>query len=651
MTETARDFLARLARAPLLVDGAMGTLLYAHGVDFEECFDALNLTRPAIVAEIHREYARAGADVIETNTFGANAFKLAEHRLRDRVAEINRRGVEIAREAARPIRPDILIAGSVGPLGRQLAPLGSVRPEEAFAAFAEQIRALAEAGADLIILETFSNLDEIEQALRAAKSVCSLPVIAHMTFNRDDRTLLGSAPADVAARLREWGADGVGANCSTGPRRMLDVVSAMRRALARESARSAAETAGETDPAQADLSCALPLLSAMPNAGFPEMRGERLMYPATPEYFGDYARRFLEAGVRVVGGCCGTTPDHTRAMRRAIDAWMAQSQAGAFRQIIVEDAQPEATPVAATTAAFQPTHLAQALASRQFVITVEVEPPKGNDTVRVEETAHMLREAGATVLDISDLPMARLRMSALAVAHRVQERAGVETVLHFPVRGRNLLRVQGDLLAAHALNIRNVFVVMGDPTSIGDYPQASDQHDIVPTGLAQLIKSRLNQGVDSAGASIGRPCAFFVGMAVNLTPADLDKEAGLLRKKIDSGADFALSQPVFDTDRARAFIEHYQAKYGPLQLPILAGLLPLASVRHAEFLRNEVPGMFVPDAVLERLRAAGKKTRTEGARIALETLTALRSMVSGVYIIPAFGRYDVAAGLIRDIRD
>lgn len=639
--EASHDhFLARLKRTPLLADGAMGTMLYAHGIDFDECFDALNLTRPAVVAEIHREYARAGADIIETNTFGANAFKLAEHRLSDQVAAINRRGVEIARDATRTIRPGALIAGSVGPLGRQLAPLGAVKPDEAFAAFAEQIRALAEAGADLIILETFSDIGEIEQALRAARAVCALPVVAQATFTRDDRTLLGSAPADVAAHLREWGADVVGANCSTGPRRMLHVVSAMRDALQAEQTHDAA-----------DRPSVMPLLSAMPNAGFPEMRGERVMYPATPEYFGEYARQFLDAGARLIGGCCGTTPDHIRAMRRAIDAWIAQSQAGAARQIAVaEEAQPETAPAATPPAAFQPTQLAQALGESQFVITVEVEPPKSNDTTLVEETAHMLREAGATVLDISDSPMARMRMSALAVAHRVQERVSVETVLHFPVRGRNLLRVQGDLLAAHALNIRNVFVIMGDPTAIGDYPQANDHHDIVPTGLAQLIKNKLNQGLDSAGASIGRPCAFFVGVAANLTPVDFDKEAGLLRKKIDSGADFALSQPVFDADKARAFIEHYQAKYGPLRLPILAGLLPLASVRHAEFLRNEVPGMFVPDAVVERLQAAGKKTRTEGNRIALETLAALRDIISGVYIIPAFGRYDVVANLIRDIR-
>ncbi len=294
------------------------------------------------------------------------------------------------------------------------------------------------------------------------------------------------------------------------------------------------------------------------------------------------------------------------------------------------DAQPEAAvETAQLPAALQPTQLAQALKSGAFVITVEVEPPKGIDTAPIEETAYILREAGATVLDISDAPMARMRMSALAVAHRVQERASIETVLHFPVRGRNLLRVQGDLLAAHALNIRNVFVIMGDPTSIGDYPQAYDHHDIVPTGLVQLLKERFNRGMDSAGSSIGRPCAFVAGVAVNLTPVDLDKEALLLRKKIDSGADFALSQPVYDPRRAQEFLAAYRSKFGELTLPILAGLLPLASVRHAEFMRNEVPGVVMPDHIVQRLQAAGTKTRTEGIRIALEILAELRGEVRG----------------------
>jgi homocysteine S-methyltransferase len=646
-------FLECLSERPLLADGAMGTLLHLRGVEFDECFDALNLTRPTIVGDVHRQYAQSGADVIETNTFGANRYKLAEHRLAGQVAELNRRAVEIAREAAGSVREGIFIAGSVGPLGLQLAPLGTLRLVDAYEAFFEQITALAEAGADLIILETFSDLREIEEALRAARAACALPVVAQLTFSRDDRTLLGNTPADAARRLRQLGAAVIGANCSTGPRRMLEVVNAMREALEKEDSRRG----GVEDGAPTAAQSAPFLLSAMPNAGFPERRGERVMYPATPEYFGEYTRRFVESGARLVGGCCGTTPDHIRAMRWALDALLGQPirmppvtrpGAGEARAEAPAEAAPEPTRYAA---ALQPTQLARALAAREFVITVEVEPPKSADTAQIEEIAYVLREAGATVLDISDAPMARMRMSALAVAHRVQERASIETVLHFPVRGRNLLRVQGDLLAAHALNIRNVFVVMGDPTSIGDYPQAYDKHDIVPTGLAQLIKERFNRGVDGAGSSIGRPCAFQVGMAVSLTPADLDKEAALLRKKVECGADFLLSQPVFDPARAAAFLDHYRAAYGELKIPILAGLLPLASARHAEFLRNEVPGVVIPDTVVERLGAAANKARAEGALIARETLAELRPLVRGAYIIPAFGRYDLVAALIRDLRD
>jgi methionine synthase / methylenetetrahydrofolate reductase(NADPH) len=634
------NLLEKLTSGPVLSDGAMGTMLYARGVDFEECFDALNLSHPEVVSDVHRLYAAAGADILETNTFGANRYKLDHHSLGASVAEINARGVELARQAGRDVRSDILIAGSVGPLGIQLAPLGPVKLHEACDAFHEQIGALAEAGADLIMLETFSDIREIEQALKAAKAVCKLPVVAHMTFTRDNVTALGSPPADVAIRLTALGADVIGANCSTGPRRMLDVVSAMQSAL------------GQMDGAP---ELPLPFLSAMPNAGFPEVRAERLMYPATPDYFGDYAKRFVDAGVRLVGGCCGTTPAHIRAMRVALDRLRPEDvRQRAFISISPrdngDDSIPTAEAVPSLQATTEPTRLAQALAAREFVITVEVEPPKSSDTEAIEETARMLRDAGATVLDIADSPMARMRMSGLAVAHRVQERAGIETVLHFPVRGRNLLRVQGDLLAAHALNIRNVFVIMGDPTRIGDYPQANDHHDVVPTGLAQMIKDKFNHGMDSAGSSIGRPCQFLVGMAANLTPADLDKEANLLHKKIESGADFAITQPIFDVARAREFIAYYASRFGPLRLPVIAGILPLASVRHAEFMRNEVPGIVIPDAIVQRLQGVGNKTRTEGALIAGEAIRELRQTVQGVYILPAFGRYDVMAKIIREVR-
>lgn len=623
-------FLERLSRAPILVDGAMGTMIHSRGIGFEVNFDSLNLLRPELIKDIHREYVAAGADVIETNTFGANRFRFEAMSVLEGVADVNARGVELARQAARDVGGrEVLIAGSVGPSGAQLAPLGGLSPAEALAGFREQVEALADAGADLIILETFSDLAEIELALRAAMAVCKLPIVAQMTFTRDERTVMGSSPEDAAHRLHELGADVVGANCSTGPRSMQNVT---RRMLAE------LRGAGHADA----------LVSAMPNAGFPEVVGGRVMYPATPEYFGEASIRFNELGVRLVGGCCGTTPRHTRAMRAAIDALNGAAPA---RVSISVPALPHRPAPSAPAAAGRATQIETALSAGTFVATVEVEPPKSHDTQPIEEVATMLAQAGANVLDISDLPMARLRMSALALATRVQERVGIETVLHFPVRGRNLLRVQGDLLAAHALSIRMVFVTMGDPTAIGDYPQAQDLHDIVPTGLTQLIKDRLNQGVDSAGASIGRPCSFFVGVAANLTPTDVDKEARLLRKKVEAGADFALTQPVFDAELARAFVARYEQLFGPLTLPILAGMLPLASVRHAEFLKNEVPGVRLPDALIDRLRGAGVKTRTEGALIASELVERLRadmpSVIRGVYFIPAFGRYDVIARLIE----
>jgi homocysteine S-methyltransferase len=627
-------FVERLAQGPLLADGAMGTMLYARGLDFEECLDGLNLTKPDVVIDVHRLYAAAGADVLETNTFGANRFKLDHHSLIGNINDINARGVELARQAGRDVRSGILVAGSVGPLGVQLAPLGPVKLSEAYEAFKEQISALADAGADLIILETFSDIRELAQAIRAAKDACDLPVVAQATFTNDNHTTYGDSPDAVATRLIELGADVIGANCSTGPRRLLEVVTSMHSSMQPNGAR--------------------PLyLSAMPNAGFPEVRAERLMYPATPDYFGDYAKRFVAAGVSLVGGCCGTTPAHTRAMRKALDEVLpAELHVHSVLSLTALDAGDDSFVVAPDQTklpAGETTNLAQAFGQNKFVITVEIEPPKSSDTEAIEETARMLKDSGATVLDIADSPMARMRMSGLAVAHRVQERAGIETVLHFPVRGRNLLRVQGDLLAAHALNIRNILVIMGDPTRIGDYPQANDHHDIVPTGLAQLVKEKFNRGMDSAGSSIGRACSFLVGMAANLTPADMDKEAALLHRKIECGADFAITQPIFDVEKAREFISFYENKYGKLTLSLIAGILPLASVRHAEFMRNEVPGIVIPEIIMQRLQSVGNKTRTEGALIAGETIANLRPFVHGIYLIPAFGRYDVVARIIRTV--
>jgi methionine synthase / methylenetetrahydrofolate reductase(NADPH) len=471
-------FLESLSSQTLLADGAMGTMLHAHGVGFDKCFDELNITNPAAVADIHRAYIEAGAQLIITNTFGANRFKLGKHGLQDDVREINYKGVELAKRVVAASFREVLVAGDVGPLGVRIAPYGRVQLEEAREAFAEQIRALSEAGADLIVIETMTDLYEVREAIKAARQVCDLPVVASVTFTRDDRTLLGDDPAKVARALRGAGADVIGVNCSGGPAQLIRILREMRRAVAGSDTQDR------------------PYFWVKPNAGWPEQVGGRVMYAAAPEYFRDYALEFWKAGANVIGGCCGTTPEHIAAMRKTLDSAPAVTVEPVSRiAVSTGDAEP----------AEAPSELAQKLASGKFVYAVEMDPPRGLATQKLVAAASLLKEAGADVIDVADSPMARMRMSAWAVCDVVQRKVGIETTLHFPTRGRNLLRVQGDLLAGHALGIRNVFVVMGDPTSIGDYPEAADNYDLVPSGLIKLIKQGFNTGVDHSGASIGQP--------------------------------------------------------------------------------------------------------------------------------------------------
>jgi homocysteine S-methyltransferase len=618
-------FLALLQESalPILGDGAMGTQLNARGLGFETCFDAVNLSDPGLVVEIHRAYIEAGAQIIQTNTFGANWYKLAAHGLEDRVAEINREGVELARRASQDTGRDVLVAGDVGPLGVRLAPYGRVQPEQARQAFAEQIAALVEAGVDLLILETFSDLNEIAQAVMAARAA-PLPVVASMTYTRDDRTLLGDSPAQAARTLAQAGVDVIGVNCSGGPAQIWRILRQMRLAVAN----GVATQVG-------------PYLSAMPNAGWPEQVGGRIMYPANPEYFGEYALAFCEAGARLIGGCCGTTPEHIAAMRHALDGQgegCASEPGEPGLAMEIEDSRESPQRLS---------RLAQKLAARQFVISVEMDPPRGLSLHRLVAGASLLAEAGADVINIADSPMARMRMSPWAVCNQIQSQFDVETVLHFPTRGRSLLRVQGDLLAAHALGIRNVFVVMGDPTAIGDYPEAMDDYDLVPSGLIRLIKQNFNAGVDHAGADIGQPTAYFVGAALNLTPQDVEQELKALRRKLSAGADFLLTQPVYQPEAAEVLIRTYQDRFGPLQVPILVGVLPLSSARHASFLHNEVPGVSIPEAMQRRLRQAGESAPAEGVRIALELVEQMRSWAAGIYLMPQFNRYDQAAEIIE----
>ncbi len=603
---------------PVLTDGAMGTMLHGRGVPFGTCFDELNLSRPALVGEIHRAYIEAGAQIILTNTFGANPYKLATHGLADKIADLNRAGVDLARRVVAASFKDVLVAGDIGPLGVRLAPFGRVAKEQARDAFIAQIAPLVEAGVDLLVMETFSDLYEMLEAVEAAHALCDLPVIASMTFTRDDRTLLGDSPAKVARRLWEAGADVIGVNCSGGPVQLVRLVQQMKEAA----------PDGR--------------FWVKPNAGWPEQVAGRIMYPATPEYFGEYAWAFCQAGANLIGGCCGTTPAHIAAFRAALDASppvvCAPLERATALQPVHEGISPD-----------QPSRLSQKLGAGQFVFAVEMDPPRGLSTHKLLAGATLLSEAGADVINVADSPMARMRMSPWAVCALVQDKVGIEATLHFPIRGRNLLRVQGDLLAAHALGIRNVFVVMGDPTSIGDYPEAMDNYDVAPTGLIKLIKEGFNVGMDHAGSDIGQPTTYFVGAALNLTPTDPDNEIKVLRRKLRAGADFFLTQPVYDPAAARAFLDQYAEKYGPLDKPVLVGVLPLYGVKHARFLHNEVPGITIAPEFFARLEAAGADSPREGVRIALELIAQMRDWAGGIYLMPAFSRYDLAAEIVEQI--
>lgn len=605
---------------PLLFDGAMGTVLHNRGIGFEACFDELNLANPAQVAEIHREYINAGAQVILSNTFGANRFKLAEHGLDDKVAQINTAGVELAKKTVEAAFKDIFVAGDVGPLGVRLAPFGRVQLPQAREAFAEQIKALADGGADIIFIETISDLYEIREAILAAKDVCDLPIIASMTFTRDDRTLLGDTPAKVAKTIHKAGADIIGINCSGGPAQILRILKLMQAVV--PDAR----------------------FSVKPNAGWPEQVGGRIMYPAGPEYFGDYARAFRHAGASLIGGCCGTTPNHIQAMRTALDTTKDEDYQNGFT--IRMASQTTIPPASERTS-----NLAKKFQAGQFAIAVEMDPPRGLSIHKTHAGAGLLADAGADVINVADSPMARMRMSPWAVSDIIERNIGIETTLHFPTRGRNLLRVQGDLLAAHAIGIRNVFVVMGDPTEIGDYPEAMDNYDLVPSGLIKLIKQGFNAGLDHAGTQIGEPTAFFVGAALNLTPKDPARETKVLRRKLNNGADFFLTQPVYHPKKAKQFLDNYAKQHGPLKQPIMVGILPLYGVRHANFLHNEVPGIEIPKQLRERMKTAGDDAPQEGVKIAIELIEAIKPWAQGVYLMPQFQRYELIADIIEAVRE
>ncbi len=600
-----------LRGGPIVADGAMGTSLMDRGVPGAACFDELNVDDPDLVLSVHRGFVDAGATFVTANTFGANRYRLGRFQNERRVGELNRAGVEVAKRAG------ALVAGSVGPLGVRLAPYGRVRAAEAFAAYREQVEALVAAGSDFILIETQSDLAEMEQALAAARDVSDIAVAVTATFARDDRTPLGDTAHEVAHRLVELEADAIGVNCSEGPAQVLRLVHAMRPHAA-----------------------GTPVI-ARPNAGSPRQSGGRYLYPATPGYFAEHARMFLAKGASVVGGCCGTGPEHIAAIAAVI------GQPAEEVQVVPAESQPSRVDV---TGDRQPTAVAEKLVAGSYVIAVEMDPPKGFSAAKMLAGAQTLAEAGADVIDVADSPMARMRMSPWAACRIIQE-AGIETILHFPTRGRNLLRLQGDLLAVHALGIRNVFVCMGDPVTIGDYPGATDNVDVVPTALMQTITESFNEGSDRSGASIGEPTSFVVGCAISPNAGDLEKEVKLLHRKIAAGCSFGLSQPMFTSEPLERLRAVYRDRYGEdLTLPVLVGVLPLVSSRHAEFLHNEVPGIVIPDDVRDRMRKAGDDGEAEGLALARDFVAQLRERAAGIYLMPPFERFDLAAEVVEAAR-
>ena len=601
---------------PLLADGAMGTLLHERGIGFDKCFDELNISQPAVIAEIHREYIEAGSQIILTNTFGANRIKLRKHGLDDQVEAINSAGVELAHRVVAASFKQVLVAADVGPLGVRMAPFGRVQPDEARSIFKEQINALFNAEVDLLVIETITDLYEMHEAILAAREIVGhLPLVASMTFTKDDRTLLGDHPIKVAQSLKDFGADVIGVNCSGGPNQLMRIMKEMR--------------AGVTNVK----------FWLKPNAGWPEQVGGRIFYPASAEYFGDYARSFWHAGAQVMGGCCGTTPEHIKAMHEGLKKGL-NGEAQFIKPVLasLEGIERET---------YEPTNLARKFHKGRFIFSVEMDPPRGLSSHKLLAGASLLAEAGADIINVADSPMARMRMSPWAVCSLIQRQLKLETILHFPTRGRNLLRVQGDLLAAHALDVRNVFVVMGDPTAIGDYPEAMDNYDLAPSGLIKLIKQHFNLGVDHAGTDIGQPTSFFVGCALNLAAQDVIREVKLLHRKIEAGADFALTQPVYNASLLEKFLMLYEQEYGPTTIPILIGILPLVSARHAAFLQQEVPGILIPEPVSRRMQSAGEKGAEEGIRIANDLVAAIQHKAQGVYLMPPFNRFDYAAEIIE----
>jgi len=599
-------FLERIDKRALVCDGAMGTMLYSKGISLNRCYDELNLTMPQLVKEVHLAYLKAGAEVIETNTFGANRYRLEKFDLGEKVREINLAGARLAREVA---GADLYVAGAVGPLGIRLEPLGSTSREEALAAFCDQVAALVEGGVDLIIVETMMDLNEAHQALRAAREVGQVPVVVQMTVQDDGSTPTGALPEDFARALDAWGADLIGVNCSVGP-------AAVHEALERIAAVTEKK------------------LSAQPNAGIPRTVEGRNLYLCSPEYMASYATRFIQTGARLVGGCCGTTPEHIKAIKAAVRSLNPQRSRSAVEVLARPGQTQEPVPMASRS------RLAEKLARQEFPVLVEVVPPKGCDATKEVEGAQYLAEQGVDAVNIPDGAGATARMSALALAALLERRAGIEVLLHYSSRDRNVLTIQSDLLGAHALGLRNLLALTRDTAQYSTLLETAVS-EVDAIGLVNILNN-LNRGLDVGGNPVGAQTAFLVGASVNPYAVNEEEELRRFQHKVEAGTDFAVTQPIFDVEQLRKFLKRAR-NFAP-RLPVIAGIWPLTSFRNAEFMNNEVPGISVPPTVMERMRRAdaGERARLEGLKIAQETLREIRSQVQGVQIAAPFGRYALA---------
>ncbi|HSV73421.1 MAG TPA: bifunctional homocysteine S-methyltransferase/methylenetetrahydrofolate reductase [Chthonomonadales bacterium] len=608
---SAPELRERLRNAVMVADGAMGTVLQTRGI--AQPYELLNVTSPELVELVHRSYAAAGASVIETHTFGANRVKLSAFALESRTSEINAAAVRVARRAAEGT--GALVAGSIGPCGKALAPVGAIAPRLAEQAFREQAEALLTEGVDFLLLETFNDLDELRIAHAVARSLADVALVAQKVFIEDGDTLTAGLPARFAAEVGAWeGVAAVGANCAIGPQRMVEVVRQM---------------AAATDTP----------VSAMPTPGLPQRVGAEVRYAVTPAYFGEIAPRLVAAGASLVGGCCGTGPEHIAAIARSLRSIAPRPRQTPPRSVLVVDREP------AAEAPTQPLSAFRAKLGVQYVAAVELDIPRGLDVDRVLAGARALRAAGIDIIDISDGARARLRMAPVAVAHRVQTEAGIDVMMHFACRDRNLLAVQADLLAAHALGVRHILAVTGDPANIGDYPSATSVYDIDSIGLVRVLR-RFNEGLDLAGNSIGSPTSFTIAAAFDPLAPDLADERDRLARKVQEGTHVVYTQPIFE----RAVLDVAVESAAREGVPLLFGLLPLRSARHCEFMHNEVPGIRIPERIRQRIAELSEEgARRYGIDEARELLAVARDSTAGVYLMPPFGNHRVAEAVLRGI--